>query len=141
MNNKNMPDKNQLISVGVVMVVIIILIWGFVYFNNDDNLLVDNGGVNTATSTLDAFAKCAADTGLTMYGAVWCGHCANEKKAFGSSFRFINYVECPDNIKLCLDKGINGYPTWVDGAGKKYEGEQGLAGIARITGCELPQSN
>ena len=46
---------------------------------------------------------------------------------------------CPDNIKLCTDLGINGYPTWIDAAGKKYEGEQGLAGIAKITGCELPK--
>ena len=73
-----------------------------------------------------------------MYGAVWCSHCQKEKAGFGDSFKYINYVECPDNIKLCTDKGVNGYPTWIDSAGKKYEGEQGVGGIAKITGCTLP---
>ena len=136
-----MENKNQIISIIGFIITIVLIIFAFAYFNQSS--VNDNSDINVAinsnaTSTLDTFAQCVASKGLTMYGAVWCGHCLNEKKAFGSAFKYISYIECPENIKLCTDKGINGYPTWIDGAGKKHEGEQGLAGLAKITGCELP---
>ncbi len=93
----------------------------------------------TEPVNVDEFAKCVAEKELTMYGAEWCVYCTQDKKAFGESFKYINYVECPDNIQFCIDKGINAYPTWTDKEGNKYEGAQGLAGIARITGCPLPE--
>jgi hypothetical protein len=65
------------------------------------------------TSDKDAFAKCLTAKGLTMYGAVWCPHCQDQKALFGDSFKYIKYVECPDNTQLCIDKNIQGYPTWI----------------------------
>lgn len=88
---------------------------------------------------LDGFAQCLAEKKITMYGAAWCSHCQNEKKAFGSSFKYIPYVECPDNPKACLDKGIKGYPTWIFPDGKKLEGEQGLEKLSNESGCSLPE--
>lgn len=90
------------------------------------------------TKNYDEFAKCLASKQLTMYGADWCPHCQNEKKHFGDSFKYVSYVECPNNTKLCLDKGVKGYPTWIDANGSKYEGEQGLNKLAEISGCKLP---
>jgi hypothetical protein len=65
------------------------------------------------TADKDAFAKCLTDKGFVMYGAAWCSHCAAQKALFGDSFKYIKYVECPDNINFCLDKGVQGYPTWI----------------------------
>lgn len=120
--------KNKKYIIGAVVVAVLVIVIGFFAAK----------GPSTAVN-YDDFAKCVTDYGLTMYGAAWCPHCADEKKHFGDSFKYIKYVECPDNIKLCTDLGINGYPTWIDSAGKKYEGEQGLTGIAKITGCVLPK--
>ena len=96
------------------------------------------------TSVLDPFAQCLRDKGVTMYGADWCPHCQNEKKVFGSSFRFIPYIECPKEPNKCLAAGIEGFPTWVFPAspaggpdGRKLEGEQGLERLAAASGCEL----
>lgn len=86
----------------------------------------------------DGFAQCLTEKKLTMYGAYWCPHCQNEKKAFGDSVKYITYVECTQETKLCLDKGIDGYPTWIDADGKKYSGEQGLLGLSKISNCVLP---
>ena len=150
-----MQDKNQ-IGVNILVVIsVVIIISVFVHFNKQDqpypeeeikvsatstiNLFATSTVLETPDSPFDIFAKCVASKNLVMYGAVWCAHCLNEKKAFGDSFKYINYVECPDNINLCIEKGINGYPTWIDNDGKKYEGEQGLSGIAFITGCQLPE--
>ena len=85
----------------------------------------------------DAFAKCLAEKNVVMYGADGCSHCQNEKKAFGSSFQYVPYVECPDNPQLCLEKGIEGYPTWMFADGRKLEGEQGLEKLSIESGCAL----
>lgn len=84
---------------------------------------------------LDEFARCLRDKGVTMYGADWCPHCRNEKNRFGSSFRFVPYVECPDEPDKCLELGIKGYPTWVFQDGRKLEGEQGLEKLSSESGC------
>lgn len=88
-------------------------------------------------SVLEPFARCLASKNITMYGAEWCSHCKKEKALFGEAFRYVPYVECPLNEKLCLEKGIGGYPTWIDGKGNKYEGEQGLEKLSKISGCPL----
>jgi hypothetical protein len=87
---------------------------------------------------LDSFAQCLRDKGATMYGAYWCSHCQNEKKAFGDSFKYVPYVECTEETQKCLFAGIQGYPTWTFPAGRKFEGEQGLQKLSQISGCPLP---
>lgn len=87
----------------------------------------------------DAFAQCLAAKGIIIYGADWCPHCQNEKKAFGSSFKYITYVECPDEPQKCIAAGINGYPTWVFPDGRRLEGEQGIEKLSQESGCALTQ--
>ena len=65
------------------------------------------------TADKDIFAKCLTEKGMTFYGAEWCSHCKAQKELFGESLKYIKYVECPDNTQLCIDKGIQGYPTWI----------------------------
>ncbi len=86
---------------------------------------------------LDGFAQCLAQKGATMYGAYWCPHCLNEKKAFGDSFRFVPYVECSAESKKCLDAGVKKYPTWIFTDGGKFEGEQGIEKLSQESGCPL----
>lgn len=88
-------------------------------------------------SVLGSFARCLASKNLTMYGAEWCSHCQKEKSLFGEAFKYVPYVECPENEKLCLEKGVRGYPTWIDNEDTKYEGEQGLEKLSEMTSCPL----
>lgn len=87
----------------------------------------------------DTFAKCLSDKKLTMYGAYWCPHCQNQKKEFGTSFDYVPYVECTQQVDACKAAGVVGYPTWIDASGKKYEGEQKLEKLAEISGCTLQE--
>lgn len=89
------------------------------------------------TVNLEGFAKCLAEKKITMYGAEWCSHCQNEKKKFGEVFKYVPYVECPNEPQKCLDAGIKGYPTWVWPDGKKLEGEQGVKKLSEASGCGL----
>lgn len=85
----------------------------------------------------DDFAKCLASKQLTMFGAYWCSHCQNEKKAFGDSFKYVPYVECTQETQKCIDAGVQSYPTWITADGQKYVGEQGLSGLSKISSCPL----
>ena len=87
----------------------------------------------------DAFAQCLAEKNITMYGAVWCPWCKKEKANFGKSFKYVPYVECPENTQKCLDLKIQGYPTWIFPDGNKLVGYQGLEKLSEASGCELPK--
>lgn len=94
------------------------------------------GGASTAYQV--AVARHLSDKGVVMYGAYWCPHCADQKKLFGSAFKYVNYVECDAKGKdarpaLCQLKGIKGFPTWEIG-GKLYEGTRPLEELAKLTG-------
>lgn len=84
----------------------------------------------------DAFAQCLTEKGAAMYGTEWCSHCQNQKKTFGSSFQYIDYVNCDFNRDECLRNGIKSYPTWVINE-TKYSGEQPLFRLASLTNCKL----
>ena len=89
------------------------------------------------TRDLTNLAQCLAEKEITMYGAYWCPHCQAEKKAFGEAWKYVPYVECTQETQKCLDKGIQGYPTWIWPDGKRLEGEQGPAKLASESGCSL----
>ncbi len=122
-----MTKQKSKIAVGVIAAAVIITVGWFWLAGNDPS------------TNLDAFAQCLAEKKITMYGADWCPHCLNEKHAFGDSFKYVPYVECPQEPNKCLAAGIRGYPTWLMADGKKLEGEQGISGLAAESGCPLPE--
>ncbi len=98
-----------------------------------------------ATGKYDDFAKCLTDSGVTFYGAWWCPHCQNQKKMFGSSFEYLNQIECekvPNSsrgvtIDACKQANITGYPTWIFNDGTRVAGEMSFQQLSEKTGCEL----
>src|SRR3989344_3095337 len=99
--------------------------------------------ITSVPSEYDDFARCLKSSGATMYGAYWCPHCQDQKKLFGGSVKYINYVECDprgDNANpgLCSSKGVEGYPTWEFLDGSFVSGKQTLEFLAIKSGCKLP---
>ena len=123
MNKKNIVPIVVIAVVVLAVIVLIVKPWQ------------GNGAPSTA---LEEFGQCLAQKGAVMYGAEWCSHCQNEKRALGAGFKYVEYVECPDNIDVCTAKGVEGYPTWILADGTKLVGEQGIEGLARATGCPAP---
>lgn len=73
-----------------------------------------------------------------MYGAFWCSHCYDQKQTLGQEAftSSVSYIECAkDGVnsqdKLCKEKDIPGYPTWIIG-GQKYPGESDLVELQEI---------
>jgi len=135
--------KKETTIITIAWIIFLALAVGGLYFYSKKESGSNIVATTTATSTIvgeyDNFAKCLTGKGAIMYGAVWCENCKIQKDLFGSSFQYIKYVECPDNAKLCLDKGIEGYPTWIFTDGKKIEGRDTLEDLAKVSGCELPK--
>ncbi|MFA6515320.1 MAG: thioredoxin domain-containing protein [Candidatus Paceibacterota bacterium] len=96
-----------------------------------------------APSKLDGFAQCLKSSGAEFYGAFWCPHCQEQKAEFGSSEQYLPYIECsnPDNTQtqVCIDKKIEGYPTWIFTDGERLSGKLSLETLAEKTQCVLPQ--
>ncbi len=128
MNNNEF--KNQKSKIKILGFVIVILIFASYI------LIFRKNGVEKVNA-LDTFAKCLADKNVIMYGAYWCPHCQNEKRAFGSSWKYVPYVECTEETQKCIDQKIKGYPTWIFPDGKRLEGEQGIEKLSKESRCEL----
>ncbi len=91
---------------------------------------------NTGDGEFDEFAQCLTENDAIFYGTEWCGFCKEQKEMFGESMAYVNFVDCDDNKDVCLQEGVQGYPTWkIDG--KLYPGRQDLTRLADLTGCEL----
>jgi len=93
-------------------------------------------GCSSKPTKYDTFAQCLTEKDVTMYGTDWCSHCKNQKKMFGKSFKYVNYVDCDWNKDECLKAGVSGYPTWKIN-GTNYPGEQPLYRLASLSGCDL----
>ena len=100
-------------------------------------VVAEKSAEDTSTeSVTDSLAKCLTEKGVAMYGAEWCSHCQNQKKLFGDSFQYINWVDCDKESAKCNEAGIQGYPTWVIN-GNNYPGEQTFERLAQLSGCPI----
>ena len=95
-------------------------------------------GCDSGPGEYDALAQCLTENGAVMYGTEWCSHCKSQKKLFGKSFEYVNYVDCDKNREACSMAGIQGFPTWVI-SGENYPGLQALDKLGSLAGCELAE--
>lgn len=98
----------------------------------------------TLPGKYDGLAQCLTEKGAKFYGAFWCPHCQDQKKAFGNSAELLPYVECsnPDGksqTQICIDKQVQQYPTWEFADGSRVTGQKSPAELAEKTGCTLPE--
>ncbi len=89
----------------------------------------------------DTFAQCLTEKGVEMYGTFWCPKCAEQKVLFGSSFKYLTYIECDARGKnadpqRCEAQSVTGYPTWIFGD-KRLSGVQTLEALRDFSGCPL----
>lgn len=124
-----MVSRSNLIA-GVVLVVLFAGIIAFLAYSR------------SSPGNYDSFAQCLTDSGAKMYGAFWCPHCSDQKKAFGNSWQYVTYVECSNadrsQNEICNAAGIKGYPTWQFGNGQRGEGFLSFQQLSTYSGCPLP---
>lgn len=136
--NHKKPSKKHLIKtlkpwiIGIIILNLIPLIW----LNLPQGEQVD----------YSELTKCVTEKGVNMYGSFKCGICAKQKELLGDSFKHINEIECHPQgenaqTQLCLDKGIEGTPTWIlEPNGKEVNRKAGFMDIEELkefSGCEF----
>ncbi len=109
-------------------------------------LLKSNNVIPAGLGKYDAFATCLKDKGAVFYGTFWCKYCQAQKKMFGSSQKLLPYVECSSangqsQLQICVDKKIEGYPTWEFTDGSRLTGAIPLQQLADKTSCLFRQSS
>jgi glutaredoxin len=82
----------------------------------------------------ESLANCLSGKGAIMYGTEWCSFCNQQKKLFGNSFSKINYVDCDKNRELCIEQGVQAYPTWEIN-GELELGLLSLDLLSELSGC------
>ncbi len=97
-----------------------------------------------APGKYDQFAQCLEEKGAKFYGAFWCPHCQAQKKMFGTSAKYLPYVECSTadgngQTQVCIDNNVASYPTWEFTDGSRLTGEIPLTTLAEKTSCVLPE--
>jgi glutaredoxin len=123
-------NSGLLITLGAIVLVV----GGLVFLSNR---------TANAPGQFDGLAQCLTEKGVKFYGASWCPHCAEQKRMFGNSMKYVDYVECalPDNqrgqTKACDDAGIESYPTWTFPGGERVTGEQLPQVLAEKAGCSV----
>lgn len=124
--------KSTYIYIGLVVLVVA----GLIFARG-----ASDGGAARVTK-FDEFAQCLGDAGAIFYGAFWCPHCADQKALFDRSTK-LPYVECstPDGkgqTQICIDEGIQGYPTWKFSDGSVVDRVMQLSELAEKTSCVVP---
>ncbi len=83
-------------------------------------------------------AKCLTEKGVKLYTASWCGHCQNQKAAFGDGVEYLNNTECAEGdgwAQECKDADVKSVPTWIFPDGQMKTGTQSLSELAKLAGC------
>lgn len=112
----------------VFIVIIVLIVVGLGVFMNN----------NQKPSKFDDFAKALTSQGSEFFGAFWCSHCQAQKALFGSSKKYLPYVECsnPDQsqTQICKDNKIESYPTW------KFKDGVKITSVNEPTICQISGS-
>jgi hypothetical protein len=105
-----------------------------------------SSAATTATSNIyDSFAQCITASGAQLYCASWSPNCKLQIMDFGSSTRFLPWVECSTSgaseTLACINQGIAAYPTWRFKNGSSSVGVLDMAKLSEYTACSFPKSN
>lgn len=92
----------------------------------------------------DAFAQCLAEKEIKVYVSYTCIICQKTSEMFGSSYRFIEQVECNPKAQVnqadvCKEIGIYTTPTWIIHKGdipvEAHSGFLNIPALEAFSGC------
>ena len=83
--------------------------------------------------------NCLDEKGVKIYGANWCGYTNAFVEDLGG-YEIIApiYVECTEEVELCSQEEVKGYPTTKIN-GESYSGPRTFEGLSQATGCPVPE--
>lgn len=105
-----------------IIAIVLAVIFGIIYISN-----------NSSSSVSSEVAQCIGQRAL-VYVRTGCHACETQEKMFGSSYKYINEVDCAYESDKCNLNGITATPTWVIN-GQYNVGVQTIPRLQALTGC------
>lgn len=114
--------KNDLILVGVIILIITAIVGISVLRKEDNGEIIDSD-----------ILQCISGKS-TLYISKTCTHCARQKEILSECLDQLEVVDCTIEGKRCSENGITQVPTWVIND-KKYAGLKTIDEIIELCGC------
>lgn len=90
----------------------------------------------TEIEDAEGFARCLTEKGAKFYMDSSYSNHDKQIMIFGSSFEYLDVIDCKEEEEKCMDAGILQVPTWTI-KGNRLLGVQSLKKLAELSGCEL----
>jgi uncharacterized membrane protein len=152
---RDWQEVSQLFFTGMLVAVVVLVGSLGIYANINNPSLAEQSASETAAPPITttsgeaelALAAHLQQIGAKMYGAYWCPHCHDQKQLFGKeAFSKIEYIECSPNgpgtapAAACIERGIQGYPTWEIKGQLLQSGTQSLEALADASSYSGPRN-
>lgn len=95
-------------------------------------LVLLTGIVYAEETTAEVLACELNNDGWVLYGTDQCPWCIKQKEEFGDSFTNLTYINCKENMQVCIDAGIESIPSWVSPNGTFHPGYHNLTKLNEI---------
>src|SRR3989338_7298603 len=96
-------------SLGIVIGIFVLII---LVGSNVDKLKLPNKPLSTPgvdNIQPDQLAQCLTARGWKMYVTSWCSNCKSQRELFGSSFAYINEIDCDEEPEVYRQANIKHY--------------------------------
>jgi glutaredoxin len=117
--------KEKFVTIGIIVLVLIIA-GAIIYAKNTGFVVKDFPS--------EAEAKWIGEHSV-LYAQTGCIHCKEQEDLFGTNTKYLNMVDCLEDVQVCVNLGIEGTPTWIIN-GQKYVGVQSIEKLKELTGYQ-----
>jgi len=117
--------KESLITLSVIFLVLIIA--GGIIFSKSTGLTVSDTPSEEVARYIGEHSVLYVQTG--------CIHCKEQEDLFGDNVKYLNIVDCLEDVQVCINLSIEATPTWIIN-NQKYVGVQSIEELKELTGYQ-----
>ena len=117
--------KEKLATFGIV--VLVLFIAGAIIYTKNTGLAVKDLPSEEVARYIGEHSVLYVQTG--------CHACKVQEDLFGENYKYLNTINCFEDIQACVSLGIEATPTWIIN-GEKYVGVQSVEKLKELTGYQ-----
>jgi hypothetical protein len=123
----------------ISFVILVSLIFGLYFFTDWFSKVT---GYIGGESEVTKLAQCLDNLETELYGGKYCPDCEKQLTLFGTSIRFLNYIECETSTQKEITdpkcKNLRDIPAWYINKSIHY-GYKNISQLQELSGCEETQ--
>jgi hypothetical protein len=115
----------------ITFIVLILLIAGF-YIST--KWLSSTTGFAVGEDEKVVIARCLSGKNVSLYSSAFSADSYQQKKGFGTAYRFLNVIDCDKSDHLCENMTLEELPIW-DINGQRLSGFMTFDELKNVSGC------